>query len=119
MTMDQIILREATEGDFARITELICATQPEPVTEADVLEWERRVLAGQVRRRMVALDEAGQAAGYSVALSSIGAYSSRSSTWPPSTKAASPGWWRRCKPPALSSDWRPSVSSNIPTGPTT
>lgn len=66
MTVDQIILRDAAKADFARIAELISATQPEPITEADVLEWERRVLAGQIRRRMVAVDEAGQAAGYSI-----------------------------------------------------
>jgi GNAT superfamily N-acetyltransferase len=61
-----IEIREAVEGDFARIAELISATQPEPVTEANVLEWERRVLIGQIRRRMVAVAESGQVVGYSV-----------------------------------------------------
>jgi GNAT superfamily N-acetyltransferase len=45
---------------------LISATQPEPVTEADVLEWERRELIGQIRRRMVAVDGAGRITGYSI-----------------------------------------------------
>lgn len=60
------ILREATEADFARVAELKSATQPEPVTEANVLEWERRVLEGQIRRRMVAVAARGQVVGYSV-----------------------------------------------------
>jgi len=64
----QITLREATEADFVRVAELISATQPEPVTESNVLEWERRVLAGQIRRRMVAVDGTGQIVGYSVVL---------------------------------------------------
>jgi GNAT superfamily N-acetyltransferase len=63
-----IVIREAVEGDFARIAELISATQPEPVTEADLLEWERRVLMGQIRRRMVAVVETNLIAGYSVVL---------------------------------------------------
>lgn len=64
----QITLREATEADFVRVAELISATQPEPVTESNVLEWERRVLAGQIRRRMVAVDGTRQIVGYSVVL---------------------------------------------------
>ncbi len=59
-------IREAVEGDFARVAELISATQPDPVTEADLLEWEQRVLAGQIRRRFVGVDAAGQIASYSI-----------------------------------------------------
>jgi len=66
METSAIVIREAGEGDFARVAELISATQPEPVTEANVLEWERRVLIGQVRRRMAAVDGAGRIAGYSI-----------------------------------------------------
>jgi GNAT superfamily N-acetyltransferase len=61
-----IVIREAVEGDFARIAELISATQPEPVTEANVLEWERRVLEGQIRRRTVAVAESDQVVGYGI-----------------------------------------------------
>jgi GNAT superfamily N-acetyltransferase len=61
-----VVIREAVEGDFARIAELISATQPEPVAEANVLEWERRVLIGQIRRRMVAVNGVGRIAGYSI-----------------------------------------------------
>lgn len=64
--MSTKILREATEADFARVAELISATQPDAVTEANVLEWERRVLEGQIRRRTVAAVGSGQAVGYSV-----------------------------------------------------
>lgn len=60
------IIREATKADFARVAELISATQPDAITEANVLEWVRRVLAGQIRRRMIAQDETGQITGYSV-----------------------------------------------------
>ena len=60
------MLREATLADFARVAELISATQPELVTEADIVEWERRTLAGQIRRRVVAVDAAGQLAGYTI-----------------------------------------------------
>ncbi len=63
---EQVTLREATEADFARVAELISATQPDPVTEANVLEWERRVLAGQIRRRVLAVDGTGQVAGYGI-----------------------------------------------------
>jgi ribosomal protein S18 acetylase RimI-like enzyme len=66
VTMDQVVLREATEADFARVADLLSATQPEPVTEADLIEWERRKLAGQIRRRCVAGDATGQIAGYSI-----------------------------------------------------
>jgi L-amino acid N-acyltransferase YncA len=59
-------IREATEADFARIAQLISATQPEPVTESDVLEWEVRRLAGQIRRRMVIVSQTGQIDGYSL-----------------------------------------------------
>lgn len=62
----QITLHEATEADFARVAELISAAQPDPVTEATVLEWERRVLEGQIRRRTVAVAESGQVVGYGV-----------------------------------------------------
>lgn len=61
-----VVIREAVEGDFARIAELISATQPEPVTEADLLEWERRVLTGLIRRRTVAAAESGQVLGYAI-----------------------------------------------------
>lgn len=61
-----VVIREAVEGDFARVAELISATQPEPVTAADLLEWERRVLAGQIRRRFVGGDADGQIASYGV-----------------------------------------------------
>jgi GNAT superfamily N-acetyltransferase len=62
-----VVIREAAAGDFTRVAELISATQPEPVTEADLLEWERRSLAGQIRRRFVGIDAAGQIASYGVA----------------------------------------------------
>lgn len=64
--MSAQVIREATEADFARVAELISATQPEPVTEATVLEWDRRVLEEQVRRRTVAVAEPGQVVGYGV-----------------------------------------------------
>jgi ribosomal protein S18 acetylase RimI-like enzyme len=69
MTMDQVTLREATEADFARVADLLSATQPEPVTEADLIEWERRKLAGQIRRRCVAGDAATNTV---VGLSAVG-----------------------------------------------
>jgi RimJ/RimL family protein N-acetyltransferase len=62
-----VVIREAGEGDFARIAELISATQPEPVTEADLLEWEQRSLTGQIRRRFVGVDAAGRIASYGIA----------------------------------------------------
>ncbi|HSN76916.1 MAG TPA: GNAT family N-acetyltransferase [Anaerolineae bacterium] len=64
--MSSIAIREAVEADFARIAQLISATQPEPVTESDVLEWEGRTLAGQIRRRMVTVSQTGQIDGYSL-----------------------------------------------------
>ena len=60
------VLREATEADFARVAELISAAQPDPVSEATMLEWERRVLEGQIRRRTVAVAESGQVVGYGI-----------------------------------------------------
>jgi ribosomal protein S18 acetylase RimI-like enzyme len=84
-------LREATEADFARVAELISATQPEPVTEANVQEWERRVLAEQIRRRMVAVDGTGQIAGYSVVLHTHSMGEGRFYLW----VTVDPGW-RRC-----------------------
>lgn len=61
-----LVIREAVEADFAQVAELISATQPEPVTGANVQEWERRVLEGMSRRRMVAVTESGQVVGYGV-----------------------------------------------------
>ncbi len=62
-----VVIREAAAGDFTRVAELISATQPEPVTAADLLEWERRSLAGQIRRRFVGTDATGRIASYGVA----------------------------------------------------
>jgi GNAT superfamily N-acetyltransferase len=86
-----IVIREAVEGDFARIAELISATQPELVTEANVLEWERRVLVGQIRRRMVAVNGAGRIAGYSIVQHSESMGAGRFYLW----VTVDPGW-RRC-----------------------
>lgn len=61
-----VMIRAAVEADFARVAELISATQPEPVTEADLLEWERHSLAGQIRRRFVGVDAAGHIASYGI-----------------------------------------------------
>jgi GNAT superfamily N-acetyltransferase len=89
--MSTRILREATEADFAHVAELISATQPEPVTEANVLEWERRVLEGQIRRRMVAVATRGQVVGYSVVQHSRSMGEGRFYLW----VTVDPGW-RRC-----------------------
>jgi GNAT superfamily N-acetyltransferase len=64
--MEGMAIRTATEADFGRIAQLISATQPDPVTAAQMHEWEQRMLEGQIRRRSVAVDASGQTVGYSI-----------------------------------------------------
>jgi GNAT superfamily N-acetyltransferase len=52
------------ERDFPRLAELRSAAEPEPITVEQLQEWDAQAPQGQLRRRMVALDEQGQIIGY-------------------------------------------------------
>ena len=52
------------QTDFPRIAELYNTSNPEPITAEQLQEWEAQHLQGQIRHRVVALEESGQIIGY-------------------------------------------------------
>jgi GNAT superfamily N-acetyltransferase len=60
-----IAIRQAEPAaDFPRIAELLSGYEPEPVSVEQLWEWERRMPAGRIRQRLVAVDSNGAIAGY-------------------------------------------------------
>jgi GNAT superfamily N-acetyltransferase len=60
-----ITIRQAEpEADFPRIAELLSGYEPEPITVEQLWEWERRVSAERIRRRLVAATSDGAIVGY-------------------------------------------------------
>jgi GNAT superfamily N-acetyltransferase len=67
--MTNIAIREADpQTDYIRIAEMLNAVETQAITADTLHEWDARVLEGQVRRRMVAVDPAGTAVAYAVVL---------------------------------------------------
>lgn len=52
------------QNDFPRIADLRNMVDPEPLTAAQLQEWEQHIPQGQIRHRMVAVDERGQIVGF-------------------------------------------------------
>lgn len=52
------------QTDFPRIAQLRQMVDPEPVTVEQLQEWEAQIPQGQIRRRMVAVNEGGQIIGF-------------------------------------------------------
>jgi RimJ/RimL family protein N-acetyltransferase len=60
-----IAIRQAEPAaDFPRIAELLSSHEPEPVTAEQLWEWERRMSADRIRRRLVAVASDGAIVGY-------------------------------------------------------
>jgi GNAT superfamily N-acetyltransferase len=53
----------APQTDFPRLAQLYTAVEPEPVTVAQLQEWETQIPQGYILHRMVALDPQGQIIG--------------------------------------------------------
>lgn len=52
------------QSDFPHIAELRNLVDPEPVTAEQLQEWEQQIPQGQIRHRVVAVDEEGQMVGF-------------------------------------------------------
>jgi GNAT superfamily N-acetyltransferase len=65
--MTNIRIREADpQRDYPRIAELLSQVETQPITADTLHEWDARVMEGQIRRRMVAVDAAGTVVAYTV-----------------------------------------------------
>jgi GNAT superfamily N-acetyltransferase len=67
--MTSVSIREANpQTDYPRIAELLNQVETQPITADTLHEWDARVIEGQVRHRMVALDEIGFVVAYAVVI---------------------------------------------------
>jgi GNAT superfamily N-acetyltransferase len=65
--MTNISIREADpQTDYARIAGLLNQVETQPITTDTLHEWDARVIEGQVRHRLVAVDAAGTVVAYAV-----------------------------------------------------